>query len=248
MKLNSAEQSFIVPDLGEIKIKRVRGQKTTTLRVSRKGEVVVRTNQSTPLYSLRGFVLTHREWIKQSKEKSGLNEKIEIYDGQLICDSLRFKLAINVDPTAEDMRFVYRKGQNEIKIFVNNPTDYVELDSQSRQDLEKVVIKALRAKAQEVLLPRLKELSHLTSKSYSSATIRNTSSRWGSCSGKNDISLSLWLMLTPKELQDYVMVHELAHTVYKDHGELFWREVSKWVPNHKELRSKLKRYAAQVWW
>jgi predicted metal-dependent hydrolase len=56
---------------------------------------------------------------------------------------------------------------------------------------------------------------------YTGVTVRNTQSRWGSCSAQKHINLSLSLMLLPEHLIDYVLLHELCHTVEMNHGERF---------------------------
>ncbi len=73
-----------------------------------------------------------------------------------------------------------------------------------------------------------------------SVRVRDTVSRWGSCSPRGDISLSFRLLFMPQEILDYVIVHELAHTRYRSHGPRFWALVEKAVPDHKERRRWLR--------
>ncbi|MFC1953729.1 M48 family metallopeptidase, partial [Chloroflexota bacterium] len=74
---------------------------------------------------------------------------------------------------------------------------------------------------------------------YNRITIREQRTRWGSCSHKNNISLNLKLVLLPKELIDYVMLHELVHTRIPNHSKQFWIELSKYVGNSKVMAKKL---------
>lgn len=72
--------------------------------------------------------------------------------------------------------------------------------------------------------------------------------RWGSCGGKNknSICFSLLLMAAPERCIDYVAVHELAHTVYFNHGDDFWRLVEKYVPDRKNLKKILEEYGRKL--
>ena len=70
--------------------------------------------------------------------------------------------------------------------------------------------------------------------------ITSAQKRFGSCSGKNSICYSWRLMLYPPEAIDYVVVHELAHIVYKNHSAKFYALVVKYLPDYKE-REKLLR-------
>lgn len=63
--------------------------------------------------------------------------------------------------------------------------------------------------------------------------------RWGSCTSDNKISINVDAIKLPYSLIDYILVHELVHTKIKDHSKEFWAEVSKHLPNWKELDDKM---------
>lgn len=72
--------------------------------------------------------------------------------------------------------------------------------------------------------------------------IRHTESRWGSCSGRGNISISLKTLLLPEELFEYVCVHEVAHLQEMNHSARFWEIVASAMPHWKELRAEMKKY------
>ena len=65
--------------------------------------------------------------------------------------------------------------------------------------------------------------------------------RWGSCSAKNNISLNILIAQLPKELQDYIILHELLHTRIKNHSKIFWTELDILIGNAKRIDSILKK-------
>lgn len=100
----------------------------------------------------------------------------------------------------------------------------------------------LRKQAKAYLPGRLAELAALHGFSYNQVRIKHNVSNWGSCSVKKNINLNLNLMRLPAELQDYVMLHELCHLKYMNHGKEFHALLESVCPNHKALRRQLRDF------
>ncbi|GHT16518.1 hypothetical protein AGMMS4956_19130 [Bacteroidia bacterium] len=81
----------------------------------------------------------------------------------------------------------------------------------------------LRQQAKLLLPARIEELAQQYHFVYAGVSFKNMHSRWGSCSPNNRLNLSIYLMNLTDELINYVILHELCHTVHKNHGEKFWR-------------------------
>ncbi|WP_120864472.1 M48 family metallopeptidase [Helicobacter pylori] len=77
--------------------------------------------------------------------------------------------------------------------------------------------------------------------SYTHFSIRNNAKVLGSCSYHNRLSFALLLVCAKKEAIDYVIIHELAHTIHKNHSKNFWRCVQIFCPNYRALREHLKQ-------
>lgn len=104
-------------------------------------------------------------------------------------------------------------------------------------------VEALRTKAREILPRVLDECAERTGLRYNRLTIRKTHSRWGSCTREGNISLSLYLAALPKELIEFVCIHELCHTVHPNHSAEFHALVDHHTAGReKELQRRLKNY------
>lgn len=91
------------------------------------------------------------------------------------------------------------------------------------------IIKYTLLKAQEMKLK------------YQNITIRDTTSRWGSCSSKGNLSFSWRLILAPQYVMEYVIVHELCHLLEMNHSHRFWKLVNAFFPQHHLARTWLKK-------
>lgn len=78
---------------------------------------------------------------------------------------------------------------------------------------------------------------------FSSVSVNAARGSWGLCSAENSIRYTFRLLYCPKEVIEYVVVHELAHTRYKNHSASFWREVERYMPDWKPRRKWLKDHA-----
>jgi hypothetical protein len=76
-----------------------------------------------------------------------------------------------------------------------------------------------------------------------SIRMKNNSTNWGSCSNKGNINISVRLLLAPREVVDYVLIHELAHLQQQNHGAEYWKIVEKACPNFKKYEKWLKSNA-----
>lgn len=102
-------------------------------------------------------------------------------------------------------------------------------------------IEALRREAKCVLPAMVERLAREHAFSYGKITIRATRSKWGCCTSRNNLSLSLFLMTLPTHLQEFVVLHELCHTVHHNHSAEFHALLNRVTGGHeKELNRQLK--------
>ncbi|NJN20269.1 MAG: M48 family metallopeptidase [Leptolyngbya sp. RL_3_1] len=99
----------------------------------------------------------------------------------------------------------------------------------------------LQRKARAEFQPWLQDLSQTCDLAYSRLSVRGQTSRWGSCSSQQSISLNYKLLFLPPPLVNYVLIHELCHTVHMNHSQAFWALVSRYCPSQERDRADLKQ-------
>jgi predicted metal-dependent hydrolase len=102
--------------------------------------------------------------------------------------------------------------------------------------------RALRERASKELPPRLLALAAMHGLSVSRVSIRNQRSRWGSCGRDGHICLNWRLVLMPRAVSEYVLIHELMHLRRMDHSQGYWRMVADACPDYRAARDWLRRH------
>ena len=142
-------------------------------------------------------------------------------------------------------RFLSRSELGEMQIICPPDADFSDENLQAW--LRKVIEEALRRNAKIILPPRLYMLSMQHNLPYKSVKINSSSGRWGSCSTRGNINLSYYLVLLPKHLIDYVLLHELAHTREMNHGKRFWALLDRMTDGRAQaLRTELRKYKTEI--
>ncbi|MFA6186105.1 MAG: YgjP-like metallopeptidase domain-containing protein [Phycisphaerae bacterium] len=102
-------------------------------------------------------------------------------------------------------------------------------------------------KAQNELFGRLAHFAEKHKLAYRKASFRCQKTKWGSCSGKNNINLNVNIVFLPQELQDYILLHELCHIPHKNHSQRFWRQLDEYVQGRAKMLSKqLRKYRMKL--
>lgn len=125
---------------------------------------------------------------------------------------------------------------------------YIRFDEESaivylpRENARKKLITWLKNNAKRIMTTVTARAAEKMGVSYQSITITSAKRRWGSCSYDNKLHYTFRLIYAPKEVIEYVAIHELAHVKHKNHSPLFWAEVARYVPDWKQKRAWLKHH------
>lgn len=136
--------------------------------------------------------------------------------------------------TEQDGRLVVRCGPLSIQA---NP---------GQADLRPLLESGLQRYAARFLPERVRELADTHGWQPSRITVRNQSTRWGSCSERGTISLNWRLAQVPPDVCDYVILHELCHLDHLNHSADFWNALARICPGHRDHEQWLKANAVRL--
>lgn len=204
-------------------------RKTLALNIDRQGNLTVRS----PLYisndKINFFVEQNKDWIIKNIQKRKANSemfpKIQGINNEEI-PYLGHTIAVKLTDIANTML-----------------KDRILYIPQSKDTIEEIK-KWYKRRAKEILPKLTTEYAHVLGYSFNGVKITSAKTRFGSCSGKNNINYSYKLMMYDAECIKYVIVHELCHTVHKNHSAKFWNAVAKAVPNYKNIQKQMQAQSA----
>lgn len=176
-----------------------------------------------------------------------MKRKTEHFTYELIRAKRRsMSLKVDLDGTIT-VRAPYRTPVQTADWFVEGHRDWIEVRLKAgarimaeRPSYTEKERAEGRKRAAEVIKARCSYYAPIMGVSYGTVTIREQKTRWGSCSAKGNLNFNWKLVLMPREIMDYVVVHELAHRIQMNHSAAFWAEVGKILPDYRERRQWLK--------
>ncbi|MCC8072677.1 MAG: M48 family metallopeptidase [Clostridiales bacterium] len=144
------------------------------------------------------------------------------------------------------VRAPYNVPKSEIEKFVAENEIWIENAVRRKKkslefyDLSDKQIEELKKKALSYIPQRVEYFANIMKLYPTGIKITSAKKRFGSCSSKNSLCFSLYLMLYSQKAIDYVVVHELAHIKYHNHSKEFYLLIEKYLPDYKEREKLLK--------
>lgn len=184
------------------------------------GIIVVRPKRASDKFVL-DFVASKRQWIEHQLKK--LPQPIALADGMTI-GILGADHAISARPDAKGGVWT----EDGALIVTGAP-----------EHLPRRVKDFLKAEAKRQFAEWARAFAAQLNVKVTRVTVRDTTSRWGSCTRDGHISLSWRLILAPRDVAAYVVAHEVAHLRHMNHSAAFWRTVNSLVDDMKKPRAWL---------
>lgn len=167
--------------------------------------------------------------------------------------SRRKTVAIEITCRGEILvRAPLRMAKRDIQRFVASRRDWIEahLARINQRPVVPVLTEAelqtLARQAKEIIPGKAAHYASAMGVTFGRITIRAQRTRWGSCSAAGNLNFNCLLMLTPEDVLDYVIVHELCHRKEMNHSPRFWSEVETVLPDYRTRRKWLKDQGAAL--
>lgn len=214
-----------------MKYKLIRSKRKSVVIGIRDGNVTVKAPLRTSMEFIEAFVEKKSGWIQKKLQAHAQNAAVfgRIIDGSQM---LYHGKTLDITPSDAVKRVALR--QNALLV----PQKYFLSDS-----IASAVKNFYKRTAACELGERLLLLSQAAGLTFNEFSLTNAKTKWGSCDGNCNIKLNWRLLMLDDELRDYVMIHELVHTLHHDHSAVFWNDVKKYVPNLTAVKKRLKSYA-----
>jgi len=204
----------------EVTIRRSARAKRLSLRVSRlDGRVTLTIPRASPLREGIHFLQTREIWLRQNLVK--LAPVTRVHAG----GTVPFQGAALPVVAGQVKRTVLRDGALHVP------------------DVDTAAARArafVKLRARDELAAASDHYAGLLGTSYSRLSIRDTRSRWGSCSSAGVLMYSWRLIMAPPEILHYVAAHEAAHLVEMNHSDAFWAVVARIYPDYEQHRHWLR--------
>lgn len=133
--------------------------------------------------------------------------------------------------------------ENKFFVYINNKLEGNKLV----QEAAKVLRLWMIEKAQELIKPRTQELSREIGVSFNGIRIKDTKTRWGSCSSKGNLNFNFRLVMAPQEVMDYIIIHELCHLRHMNHSKDFWNAVAQYMPDYEVYKEWLNKNGMRLY-
>lgn len=232
------KSKIFIPKIGDVVFVVNKNAKRINIKVSPTKGVIVVIPINGNIEEAQKFLISKTNWVLQSLQKvQSLKSQITVFDSNTEFSTNKHKLHLVPESRTDIKGEIWQN-----KIIITYPKILNVKEDAFQQFVRKMIEEAWRAEAKEYLPKRINELAEIHNFAFKKLYIKNLKSRWGSCSGVNNINLSIHLMRLPKHLIDYVILHELVHTIHKNHSFRFWDCLEKHIPYSKELAKKIRTF------
>ncbi|GAB4399407.1 MAG: SprT family zinc-dependent metalloprotease [Anaerolineales bacterium] len=210
-------------------------RKTISLIIQRDGLLIVRAPLRASEKSIREIVAKKEAWIRKTQEKMRAAPpppQRNFQDGGSL-PLLGKPIPLKIIP-----------GQRATLTWVDEHR--LELTEAGLPYAATLIERWYKARASEHFRARTAQLAEQFHLTPASIRISSARSRWGSCSGKNNLSFTWRLVMAPPDVADYVILHELAHIAVKNHSPQFWAKVASMMPDYAQKRKWLKEHGREL--
>jgi len=202
--------------------------RSLTLRLKSPHSFVVSCPHLTPDFVVAKFIQDHSSWIVKNASHLKASSRLYSLNSLPILDQ-NYKI------------FISKTARDSLVIFKDEQKIYANTTSFSDSHLKTLFDKKLRPLALSLIKNELSQLSQKYGFQYHHVTVRNTVSRYGSCSRSGNLNFNWQIIFFPPEIFRHILLHELTHLKIKNHSLTFWHQLAIYDPHCGANRLWLKK-------
>ncbi len=197
------------------------------LRLKSTNSFIVSCHHLTPNFVISNFIQDHQQWLIKNSSK--------------IITQPTLKSLKTLQILGETYELVIKKmPRDSVVIFKDEHKIYANTTSLLSSHLKSIIDKKFRPLALSLITSEIKKLSTEFNFKYHHISVKNTSSRYGSCSSTGNLNFNWQIIFFPPEIFRHILLHELNHLKIKDHSARFWSQLAVYDPNTKANNHWLK--------
>jgi predicted metal-dependent hydrolase len=243
-QVDSQQEGMHIEGVGWVKVIRRAGMRTISLSIRPFEGASVRVPYRVSKADISRVLEEKRDWLIRNLRK--IQNIEEGYTVFLPGTSFRTRHhSLDLSPISyPKVKVKVGSGAIEVGFPLHVSPDHPVVQTAARKGIRA----ALNIEARQILPTRVESLARAHGLKFSKLSFRDARTRWGSCSGTNNISLNIHLMRLPDHLVDYVILHELAHTRHKNHGPGFWNFLDELTGGKaKSLAREMRKYRTEIY-
>ena len=225
-------------------ITRKKGRFTSvTMRIKPDGIIYVVAPRLMPQFMLSQILKSKEEWFRKQVARYSLQKKTKkAYESGETVLYLGKEYPIEKHVSYDHLVTKIEFSNNSFQIYVHAG----QTDAKQKELIQKALQRWFMSEGKVYLINRADHFARIIGMDYASLTLKTVSSIWGSCSRDQKLTFNWKLMLTPPQIIDYVVAHEISHLKHKHHQKSFWDQVSRFDPAYKEHRAWLRKNSSTI--
>jgi predicted metal-dependent hydrolase len=231
-------------DIGQVSFIRRSSARNLKITIKPFRKVVVTVPFFVSFEAAGSFVKEKQAWIRKSQARfTRYSKGLTTFEEDTVFNTRDHVLQLGRHQKATIQTLIKNR---QIQVIFPDHADV--RDPRVQRAIRKAVLAAWRMEAGKYLPGILQGLAIKHNFTYNKVTVRNNKTRWGSCSRDNNINLNIHLVRLPAHLCEYVVLHELCHTLHKHHQKAFWQLLDKVTGGRAKLLDKeLNGHSPEIW-
>lgn len=206
-------------------------RKTAAIKIEKDLKVVVKVPLFMKEHEIQDFILKYEDWTYETIHKKQL---VKLHNDWLINKKIMYlgeykEIDIQIVPYAKEIVILNDKG---IKM----------ITSGEENAMRKAMENFYRERSKKLFTELTQHYASIVGVQYNKITVRKQETRWGSCSQNGNLSYNVKLMCAPKEMIEYVILHEVMHLRHFNHGLEFWKDIEEIMPDYKKRMAYFKKF------